>query len=65
MKARLDELEKMMTVTEVLKGLERDLNRWLSRIEADFTSIISTTPLSDSNSAGERTRQIQVGIISF
>ncbi|VDK34541.1 unnamed protein product [Taenia asiatica] len=42
-KARLEELEKMMTVTEELKTLERELDRWLSRAESDLANALSNT----------------------
>ncbi|KAL5963556.1 Dystrophin isoform E [Taenia solium] len=42
-KARLEELEKMMTVTEELKALERELDRWLSRAESDLANALSNT----------------------
>ncbi len=54
-KARLDELEKMMTATEELKNLERELDRWLSRTEADLRGA-----LSPANDSIERKRQVQV-----
>ncbi|VDM18440.1 unnamed protein product [Hydatigera taeniaeformis] len=42
-KARLDELEKMMAATEELKTLERELDRWLSRAETDLANALSNT----------------------
>ncbi|KAM3178531.1 hypothetical protein ACTXT7_002359 [Hymenolepis weldensis] len=53
-KARLDELEKMMTATDELKTLERELDRWLSRAESNLADAISNT--QDVN---ERKRMIQ------
>ncbi|VDO05391.1 unnamed protein product [Rodentolepis nana] len=53
-KARLDELEKMMTATDELKTLERELDRWLSRAESNLEDAISNT-----QDIGERKRIIQ------
>lgn len=58
-KARLDELEKMMTATDELKTLERELDRWLSRAESNLADAISNT--QDVN---ERKRMIQVFFLS-
>uniref|UniRef100_A0A5K3F4U3 WW domain-containing protein n=1 Tax=Mesocestoides corti TaxID=53468 RepID=A0A5K3F4U3_MESCO len=53
-KARLDELEKMLIATDELKSAEKDLDRWLSRAEADLANALSNT-----QEAAERKRLIQ------
>ena len=54
-KARLDELEKMMTATEELKAIERELDRWLSSAESDLNNALSSI-----HDVTERKRIIQV-----